>query len=220
MATTANLNPARGRATGREWTSARWTAAGPAVRLWTRIRCRAERAAAHVRVPSEVRALAPVEPGERILTFARNPDGALVLMTDRALRHQLGHGWSRIGWELVSRVTWDDDRHILALTDVATGQAAEIALHAADGPRLTDLARERVASIFLLSTMVALTDHGAARVTARRQPGLDRTLWLDLGGDADPADPTVRAEIATAIARLRTHFEVSGEGVGVSGRPG
>jgi hypothetical protein len=161
-----------------------------------------------------------VEPGERILTFARSPDGALVLVTDRALRRQLGHGWSRIGWEQVSRVTWDDDRHILALTDVATGQAAEIALHAADGPRLTDLARERVASILLLSTMVALTDHGAARVTARRQPGSDRTLWqVDLGGGADPADPRVRAEIATAIARLRTHFEVSGEGVGVSGRP-
>jgi hypothetical protein len=69
--------------------------------------------------------------------------------------------------------------------------------------------------------MVALSGRRHARVTAQRQPGSDRTLWqVDLGGGADPADPTVRAEIATAIARLGTHFEVSGEGVGVSGRPG
>jgi hypothetical protein len=87
--------------------------------------------------------MAPVEPGERILAFAHSPDGAPVLATDRALRDQLGRGWSRIGWERVGRIAWDDERHILAVTDVATGRAAEIALDATDGPRLTDLARER-----------------------------------------------------------------------------
>jgi hypothetical protein len=164
--------------------------------------------------------LVPVEPGERILAFAHSPDGALVLATDRALRHQAAGGWSRFGWEQIGRIAWDDDRHVLALTDVATGQAADIALHAADGARLTDLARERVGSTFLLTTRVALTDHGAARVTARRQPGSDRTLWqVDLSSGADPADPRVRTEIAATIRQLRTHFELSGERVGMSARP-
>jgi hypothetical protein len=221
MATVADLSPAQRRATGREWTSARWAAAGPAARLWTGIRCRAERVAAQVRVPAEIRALAPVESGERILAFAHSPDGALVLATDRALRYQGGGSWSRLVWERVGRIAWDDERNTLAVTDAGSARVADVALHATDGPRLTDLARERVGSTFLLSTMVALSGRRHARVTARRQPGSDRTLWqVDLGGGGDPADPTVRAEIATAIARLGTHFEVSGEGVGVSGRPG
>jgi hypothetical protein len=207
VATIANLNPAQ-RATARHWTGARWDVAEPAVRLWTRIRCRAERAIAQVRVPADVRALAPAEPGEHILTFAHNPDSALVVATDRALRHQADGGWSRIGWEQVSQVTWDADRHILALTDAATGRAAEIALHASDGARLTDLARERIASTVLLSTLTTLTNHGPARMTGRRQPGTERTLWqVSLGNGADATDPTLRAAVAAAVAELRAQFE-------------
>jgi hypothetical protein len=164
--------------------------------------------------------LVPVEPGERILAFAHSPDGALVLVTDRALRYQGGGSWSRLGWERVGRIAWNDERHTLAVTDAGSARVADVALHATDGPRLTDLARERVGSTFLLSARVALSGRRHARVTARRQPGSDRTLWqVDLGVGADPADPKVRAEIATAIARLGTHFEASGEGVGMSGRP-
>ena len=220
MVTIAGLNPAPEGAIGRRWKSARWTAAGPAVRMWARIRCRAEQVAATVRVPAEICALAPVESGERILAFARNPDGALVLATDRALHHQAAGSWSRLGWEQVGRIAWDGERRTLAVTDSGSARVAELALHATDGPRLTDLARDRVGSTFLLSTTVALTGHRHARLTARRRPGSDRTLWqVELGGGTEPADPTVRTEIAAAIANLRAHFEVSREGVDASWRP-
>jgi hypothetical protein len=188
--------------------------------MWARIRCRAEQVAATVRVPAEICALAPVESGERILAFARNPDGALVLATDRALHHQAAGSWSRLGWEQVGRIAWDGERRTLAVTDSGSARVAELALHATDGPRLTDLARDRVGSTFLLSTTVALTGHRHARLTARRRPGSDRTLWqVELGGGTEPADPTVRTEIAAAIANLRAHFEVSREGVDASWRP-
>jgi hypothetical protein len=143
-----------------------------------------------------------------------------VLATDRALHHQAAGGWSRIGWEQIERITWDHDRRTLAVTDAGSARVAELALHPADGPRLTNLARERVGSTSLLTTRMALTDHKHAQLTARRQPGSDRTLWqVDLNSGANPADPSVRTKIATAIARLRTHFEASGERVGMSAQP-
>lgn len=206
----ADLNPVRRQErAGRRWKSAQWTAAGPAVRVWTRIRCRAERAVAHVRVPADVRGSAPLEPGERILTFAHNLDGGLVVATERALRHQTTGGWSRLGWEQVARITWDDDRRTLAVTDAASGRAAEIGLHAADGSRMADLARERVGSTVLLTRLVPLTGHSPVRVTARRHPGTERILWqVSLGNGSHDRRPELRSEVAAAIADLRPHVEV------------
>jgi hypothetical protein len=179
------------------------------VRLWSRIRCRAELAAAHVRVPAEVRAAAPLEQGERILAFTHNPDDALVLVTDRALRHQTGTRWCRIGWEQISPISWDDERHTLAVTVADSGRVAHIRLHTADRARFTDFARERLAYTVLLGTVVPLTGHNYARVTGRRQPGTDRILWqVSLSNGTNAADASVRSAIAAAIAQLRIHVEV------------
>jgi hypothetical protein len=204
------LNPVRRQErAGRRWRSARWTAAGPAVRAWTRIRCRAERAVTNVRVTADVRASASLEPGERILAFAHNLDGGLVVATERALRHQTTGGWSRLGWEQVARVTWGDDRRTLAVTDVVSGRAAKIGLHAADGTRIADLARERVGSTVLLTELVPLTGHSPVRVTARRHPGTDQILWqVSLGNGSHARNPELRSKVVAAIAELRAHVGV------------
>ncbi len=34
--------------------------------------------------------------------------GALAVATDRALYHQDGRAWARLGWEQVDRVRWDE----------------------------------------------------------------------------------------------------------------
>lgn len=206
----ADLNPVRRQERpGRRWKSARWTAAGPAVRAWTRIRCRAERAVANVRVTADVRASAPLEPGERILAFAHNLDGGLVVATERALRHQTTGGWSRLGWEQVGRVTWGDDRRTLAVTDASAGHATAITLHASDGRRMADLARERIGFTNLLTRVVPLTGNRLARITARRQPGTGRIIWhVGLGSGSDLPDPELRSEIDAAVEELRAHIEV------------
>jgi hypothetical protein len=158
-------------------------------------------------VPAEVRAQTPLEPGERILLFARDTAGGLVAATERALRHQAGGGWSRYGWEQVTRVRWDDDLHTLTVTDVSAGHVAAISLHSSDGARLAGFARERINSTFLLSTLVPLAGHRPARVTARRRPARDELAWqVSLDDPAAAVDPAIRAHLAAAIAQLRGHI--------------
>jgi hypothetical protein len=206
MATVADLNRA---AAGRRWSNARWDGAGPTARAWARIRCRAEQVAGLVRTPTAVRATAPLEPGERILAFAHNLDGRLVVATERALRHQAAGAWSRLGWEQVSRITWDDDRRTLAVTDTRSGRVTKIVLHATDGNRIADLGQERIGWTFLLSTLVPLAGHPPARVAARRQPGTGQIIWqVSLSNGSGPRDPELYSEITTAIAELRAQVEV------------
>ena len=187
-----------------------WKSAGPgglAARVWTRVRCRADQVAARVRVPADIRAETPVEPGERILLFARDVEGALVVATERALRHQAAGGWSRHGWEQLTRVTWDAASHTLTATAAGAGLVAAISLHTSDGPRLAEFARERIGSTFLLSTLVPLAGHAPARVTARRRPAGQELTWQVSLDDPDAAvDPAIRVHLATAISQLRAHI--------------
>lgn len=206
MATIADLNRA---SEGRRWKETRWSGAGPLTRTWARVRCHAEQVTSRVRVPARVYAAGPVEPGERILAFAHDLDGRLVIATDRALRHQATGAWSRLGWEQLTRVTWDGDRHTITITGVFSGDVTSIRLHATDGSRLADLAHERVGSTVLLIQTVPLTGHSPAQVAARRQPGTEQITWqVHLGNASDASDPALRSEIAAAIAELRAHLEV------------
>jgi hypothetical protein len=163
--------------------------------------------AAHVRVPVDIRAETPVEPGERILLFARDVDGGLAVATERALRHQAAGRWSRHGWEQLTRVTWDDESGVITVTDAGAGRVAAISLPMSDGVRLAEFARERIGSTFLLSTLVPLAGHAPARVTARRRPTGDELTWQVSVDDPDAAvDPATRAHLAAAISQLRAHI--------------
>src|SRR5260370_1361277 len=56
-------------------------------------------------LPAKLRAQLAFARGERTLMVGRDPDGGHVLVaTDRALHHRTGSdGWSRLGWEQISR---------------------------------------------------------------------------------------------------------------------
>lgn len=206
MIATAELTHAGPRVpVGQSWKST--GPAGVAARVWARARCRAGRVAARVRVPADIRAEAPVEPGERILLFAQDVDGGLTVGTDRALHHQAAGGWSRHGWEQLNRVTWDDESRVITVTDAAAGHVAAIPLHVSDGARLAEFARERIESTFLLSTLVPLAGHAPARVTARRRPTGDELTWQVSLEDPDAAaDPATRAHLTAAISKLHAHI--------------
>jgi hypothetical protein len=190
---------------GQSWKSTR--TAGLAARMWARARCRADQLAAHVRVPADVRAQTPVEPGERILLFARDSDGGLVVATDRALRYQDAGGWSRHGWEQLTRATWNDEAHTLIVKGTGAGHLDAVSMPAHDGARLAELARERIDSTVLISILAPLAGHRPARVTARRRPPGEELTWqvtLDNPSAAD--DPAIRAHLDAAVSALRAHI--------------
>lgn len=194
---------------GQSWKRTRWEPAGLVARVWARVRCRADQVAAHVHVPADIRAETPAEPGERILLFARDVHGGLAVATDRALRHQAAGGWSRHGWEQLTRVTWDDESGVITVTDAGAGRVAAISLPMSDGVRLAEFARERIGSTFLLSTLVPLAGQRPARVTARRRPAGHELTWqVNLDDPSTTDDPAIRAHLAATIAQLRAHIGI------------
>ena len=80
---------------------------------------------------AETRAHAPLRPAEHLLAVACGLDGELLAATDWALYHQTGQAWTRVGWEQLSRVAWDQQRHVLMLTGLTPTVAARTVLHPA-----------------------------------------------------------------------------------------
>jgi hypothetical protein len=147
----------------------------------------------------------PLARGERVLTVAHSRDGSPVIATKLAVYHQhpTGSGtWIRLGWEQVGRVDWDEP-HGLVLTGWTPEVAARTLLGVARGEPLLALARERVAWTTLLATHLPVGGRGLARVTARRQPGTNRLLWMVALGPGVDDNAAVRAELDAALARLR-----------------
>jgi hypothetical protein len=153
---------------------------------------------------AEARAHAPLRPGERLLAVARGAEGGLVVATDRALYHQDGRSWARLGWEEVDRVRWDDQRHVLDLTGLTPAVAAYTLLRLACPWDLPAVASERVTWARVVDQRVWLNGRAGARVVARRVPGQPSVTWLvTLDRGLDPADPAVKAAVESALTGLR-----------------
>jgi hypothetical protein len=153
---------------------------------------------------AEARADAPLQPAERLLAVARAVGGGLAVATDRALYHQDGRSWARLGWEQVDRARWDGQRQALALTGLPPAVAAHTLLRLDCPWDLPAVASERVAWARLVDQRVGLNGRAGARVIARRAPGQRSVTWLViLDHGLDPADPTVRAAVQSALTNLR-----------------
>lgn len=153
---------------------------------------------------AEARAHAPLRPGERLLAAARGADGELAVATDRALYHQDGPSWARLGWEQVDQVRWDEQRHVMTLTGLAAPAPARTLLRLASPWDLPAVASERATWARLVDQRVWLNDRAGARMVARRAPGERSITWLViLDHGLDPADPAVRTALESALADLR-----------------
>jgi hypothetical protein len=157
---------------------------------------------------------APIGQAEWVLAIDRGLAGSMVVATGAAVYCQdvgeHGRTWSRLGWEDVDKVGWDDRRRVLALTGVGPGRVWRKALALPSGTALAELARERVTATLLASTVVRLGDQACARVTARRQPGSGNVLWtVVLNGQQDTGDPVIKATVAAAIVELRDQAGIS-----------
>jgi hypothetical protein len=145
---------------------------------------------------------APIGPGEKVLTSVRLLNAALVIATDRAVYHQDGPGagrsWSRLGWEDVDRVLWDDDLCALTLTRAGRGGPSQLVLRLPRHAPLVELARERVTSTTLARAPVLCGGRVCGWLT-RRPPGSDEVRWVRAAGRyrlgrSGPPIPRVRGD--------------------------
>jgi hypothetical protein len=160
--------------------------------------------AQHAAARAAARAHAPIRPGERLLAVASGTGGDLLAATDWALYHQAGQAWARLGWDQVSRVGWDEQRHILLLRGLTPAVPARTVLRLAKDWGLPAVAAERVSWAKVIDQRISLNDGTGARVIAQRLPGEPSITWLViLDHGLDPADPAIKAELESALSELR-----------------
>jgi len=148
------------------------------------------------RLPAEVRAA--VESGDRVLTYAKGPDG-YVIAADGALYL----GGERLPWFRVDRGAWDEE----GLTVVTTDGGSYRALLPEPG-RVPETVRERVTASIVVSQYVPLDARGGVRLVARKVDA-DRLIWefvFDAG--LDPDDAGLRALAEQALEATRRSFGV------------
>jgi hypothetical protein len=169
-------------------------------------RARAARRAATAGASEAV--MIPLASGERVLATTEGDHGAVVLGTDRAIYHRQpsrpSGPWTRLGWEQIARVDWEDQRGGLVLVGWTPDVPGRTVLALPRGDPLVALARERVAWTTLLTTRIPVAGYGQARVVVRRQPGTNRLVWMIALDDGVRDTPDVQPAVAAALARLRT----------------
>jgi hypothetical protein len=160
---------------------------------------------------------APIQPGERVLVSLRQVSGPLVAATAHAVYHQdrPDHTWSRLGWEDVDQVSWDDQPCALTLDRAGRGGSPPVVLRLPRSAQLVDFARERVTATTLARVPLLCRGRVCGWLTARRRPGSDRVRWvLTLRDTAAAGDPALASQVAGTIAALEADLGLE------SSRPG
>jgi hypothetical protein len=150
---------------------------------------------------------APIRPGERALASVCQANAALAVATERAVYHQYGAGadrsWSRLGWDDVDQVLWNDERHTLTLTRAGPRGPSSVVLRLHRSVPLVELARERVTATTLARAPLLSAGRVCGWLTARRPPGSDEVRWALVLRDATAAvDPALRSCVSGAVAAL------------------
>jgi hypothetical protein len=154
-------------------------------------------------LPDDVRTSLRLEPGERVLAVAADPEQRLVVATDRDLLLQRRPPeYDRIGWESVDRATFDDG--LLRLTGHDASNAEfRLRVPLEEPGELPRVVRDRVTSSIVLSQHVALRAERGVRVTARRRPGTPGLLWRSRLDDELDSSPELVSEAESMLAAVR-----------------
>ncbi len=163
-------------------------------------------------LPADLRTQLEIERGERVLSVGHGPEGDYALVaSDRALYHRSGgDAWSRLGWEQITRVSWDAAADKLLISGLDGLAPSRTAVPLRDRGTLPELAQERTAHTSFGRWHVHLAGNRSVLVEIRRRPGAGELVWAVIsasdGLDNDSADAS--ADIARAVARLGEHLGV------------
>ncbi|HEY7857676.1 MAG TPA: hypothetical protein VIC82_04155 [Candidatus Nanopelagicales bacterium] len=157
------------------------------------------------RMPDDVRAVAG---GERVLSYAYDADGAVVLATDVALHLPQTYGVARLPWDLVVRAGWTTPVLDLTVQLVAGGPAKALAVELPEPGSLPMVVREQVTGSIVVEDHVVLQAGAGARLVARRTESGEVRWSVVFDKGLDPRDPDLRAAADTALAQLRAQLGV------------
>jgi hypothetical protein len=151
-------------------------------------------------------ALAGLEPGERILSWADTGDG-VVAATPQGLWWPAADGPRRIPWDRIDKATWRDGVLSVIEADIVDDELLvdrEPVRAALTVPRdLPPTVRKRVEGNIVNSELVSVAD-GAVRFVARRRPGRDGLGWWAHLEPGTPDTEGVRAAIRARLTILRS----------------
>ena len=176
-------------------------------------------------VPAQLRAQLALSRGELVLAAGYGQDGNCVLIaTDRALYHRTStHMWSRLGWELITSLTWDTAGGRLVITGLAGIAPPPTAVLLRDCGHLPELAEERITHTRLGCWTVMLNGQRRVLAEARRRPVTGELLWIVTSEDGfNLSERHARGQVAGALTQLRDelgipHPSSAGHGLGWHG---
>lgn len=180
-------------------------------RLRGRFMVRLRRAIRSRTVPAELRARLALSRGELVLAVGYGQDGEYALVaTDRALHHRAAaDGWSRLGWELMASLAWDEAGRRLVITGVAGTPSPPAAVPMRGCAPLLELAEERITHTRLGCWTVPLDGQRRVRAEARRRPATGELLWIVSSRDGlNLSDTRARGQIGRALTQLRDELGI------------
>jgi hypothetical protein len=145
----------------------------------------------------------PLERDERVVAWAVTSRDQTVVATNRGLWLPTGPAepLTRLAWDQVHKASWTGRELVIvpgsaiATLDgyLVTTDLPAVAFTLPDPGDVPVQVRARVTRSVAYTSQHALPGHGAARVVARRRPGMDGLHWtVRLEGGADIDDPVVR----------------------------
>jgi hypothetical protein len=150
-----------------------------------------------------------LEPDERVIAFARTPDGGYAVATNRGLR--LPGREERLGWHEIHKAVWSGRE--LTVTPAEVVADRDGFLEVADRPvqrvllldpgSVPEQVRSRVTG------SVSYTAHhqlpgGGVRVVARKVSGVDGLTWTARYDPGTPVTTAVLEETAALVAGIRS----------------
>lgn len=163
-------------------------------------------------LPAELRTRLALQRGERVLSARHGLDGDHALVaSDRALYHRNnGHGWSRLGWEQITRVSWDAAADQLLIFGLEGLAPARTAVPLRGRGTVPELALERTTHTRLGRWQLRLAGGHSVLVEVRRRPGNGELVWavISASDGLDCASADASASIAQSVARLCEHLGV------------
>ncbi|HEX5018370.1 MAG TPA: hypothetical protein VFX15_12390 [Actinomycetes bacterium] len=158
------------------------------------------------KVPDAVRSRLDLREGERILAWADDGHGRLVVASETALHLQrTPPDYTRFGWEQIEHASYDSGVMTIELGPELG--SASLRVPVGTGRELPVAIRDRITASVVVDRFIPLVDDRGVRIIGRRSTGGDVTWRLDV-------DPSIADQESVASQAQRLLEEVKSEVTG------